>query len=219
LIPRLVFAHGWGLDRTLWDAVLAELGDLAKGAIVLDAGYYGRPVGAGVLCGRKLLGVGQSLGALELLANPPAPLCGLVAIDAFARFCATPDFPFGQDERKLRSMVRRLDHGPSTLVADFLSRALKGVAPPAGEPNRTALARGLDRLLDLDGRRAARDLPVWSLHAACDPIASLAMSDASFAAAQTRRREVRPGDDHLSPLTAPRDCAALIRSAAEALRG
>ena len=215
---RLIFAHGWALDRTLWDGVLAELGDLAANAIVLDAGYFGRPSGVGALDGARLLGVGQSLGALELLACPPAPLCGLVAIDAFARYALAPDFPAGQDERKLRLMVRRLDLCPSVLVADFLGRSLKGVAPPAGEPDCAALARGLDRLLDLDGREAVTALPVWSLHAANDPIAPLALSDASFAAAQVRERKVRRGDDHLSPLTAPQACAALIRSAVLALQ-
>ncbi|HUO23711.1 MAG TPA: alpha/beta fold hydrolase [Caulobacteraceae bacterium] len=217
-MPRLVFAHGWGLDRTLWDAVLAELGDLAAGAIVLDSGYYGRPAGAGALNGARVLGVGQSMGALELLACPPGRLCGLVAIDAFARFAAAPDFPAGQDERKLRLMARRLDQGPRALVAEFLERSLRGVAPPIGEPDRDALARGLDRLLDLDGRAAVKDLPIWRLHAAQDPIAPLALADASFAPAQERARQVREGGDHLSPLTAPETCAALIRTAVQALR-
>jgi pimeloyl-ACP methyl ester carboxylesterase len=103
-------------------------------------------------------------------------------------------------------------------VADFLGRSLKGVAPPAGEPDRAALARGLDRLVDLDGRRAVKDLPVWRLHAANDPIAPLALADASFAEAAEHERRLRPGDDHLSPLTAPHACAALIRCAVLALR-
>ena len=67
----------------------------------------------------------------------------------------------GQDPRKIQLMAKRLDHEPGPLVADFLGRALRGTAPAVGEPDRQRLARGLDRLTRLDGRAAARGLPVW----------------------------------------------------------
>jgi hypothetical protein len=44
------------------------------------------------------------------------------------------------------------------------------------------------------------------------------MADASFAGMNVVERRVRPSTDHLSPLTAPRACAALVRSALKAVR-
>ena len=215
--PRLLFAHGWALDRTLWDPVLAELGADAQGAVVMDAGYYGRPADPLTLGHAPILGVGQSLGVLELLAEPPAPLVGLVAIDGFARFAARPDFPEGQPAALLKLMDSALKTQPGRLLGEFMAKALPGAPPLLQFPDPDVLARGLEKLMTLDGRAAARRLPIWSLHARFDPIAPLAMADASFAGADVRERRVREAADHLSPITAPRACADLIRAALRAL--
>jgi pimeloyl-[acyl-carrier protein] methyl ester esterase len=213
--PRLLFAHGWALDRTLWEGVLAALGPDAKHAMVLDAGYYGAPAGCpDADC--PVLGVGQSLGALDLLAEPPLPLVGLVAIDAFARFAAAPGFPEGESGRTLRYMQHRLEHSAGPLVRDFLSRALGASSPPKDSFDVARLAAGIRQLAELDGRAAAGRLPIWRLHAANDPIAPLALADASFDGANVKVRQVREAADHLSPLTAPDACADLIRRALDA---
>jgi pimeloyl-[acyl-carrier protein] methyl ester esterase len=204
----LLFAHGWALDRTLWDRVLAALGEEAHGALVRDEGYYGRP--ADPKAAGPILGVGHSLGALELLAEPPQGLIGVVALDGFARFGKTSDFPEGVAGRVLERMKARLGEG---VLAEFIERA--GGELPEGEPNAERLIRGLDRLYALDGR--ACPLPVWRLNADQDPIASLAMADASFAGMNVVERQVRPSTDHLSPRTAPDACAGLIRAALKAL--
>jgi pimeloyl-[acyl-carrier protein] methyl ester esterase len=204
----LLFAHGWALDRTLWDKVLAALGEEAEGVLVRDAGYYGRPDHP--QADGPILGVGQSLGALELLAEPPAGLAGVVALDGFARFGKAPDFPEGVASRVLERMKARLGQGA---LADFIERA--GGELPAGEPDAARLTQGLDRLYTLDGRRCT--LPVWRLDADQDPIAPLAMSDVSFAGMQVVERRVRPSTDHLSPLTGPLACADLIRTALKAI--
>ena len=204
----LLFAHGWALDCTLWDKVLDALGDDAHGAVVRDAGYYGKPAdptGKGAV-----LGVGQSLGALELLAEPPPGLVGVVALDGFARFGKAPDFPEGVASRVLERMKARLSQGA---LAEFVERA--GGALPSDEPDVERLTEGLDRLYTLDGR--ACRLPVWRLHADQDPIAPLAMADASFAGMNVAERRIRPSTDHLSPLSAPQACADLIRAAVKAL--
>ena len=205
--PTLLFVHGWALDRTLWDKVLDVLGDEASSALIRDAGYYGKsndPAAEGAI-----LGVGQSLGALELLAEPPPGMIGVVALDGFARFGRAEDFPLGVPGRVLERMKARIDQGG---LAEFVERA--GGQLPEGEPDRARLAAGLDRLHTLDGR--ACRLPIWRLHAEHDPIAPLAMADASFAGLNVRERRIRPSTDHLSPLTAPHACAELIRTALEA---
>jgi pimeloyl-[acyl-carrier protein] methyl ester esterase len=155
--------------------------------------------------------VGQSLGALELLAEPPPTLVGIVALDGFARFGKAPDFPEGVAARVLERMKARLGEG---VLAEFVTRA--GGELPAGQPDEARLTQGLDRLYTLDGR--ACRLPVWRLHADQDPIAPQAMADASFAGMNIVERRVRQSTDHLSPLTAPRACADLIQAALKALR-
>lgn len=205
----LLFAHGWALDRTVWDQVLEALGDQAQEAVLRDAGYYGAPF---PLDGgeERVLGVGQSLGALELLAEPPPGLVGVVALDGFARFGKAPDFPEGVAGRVLERMKARLGQGA---LAEFVERA--GGELPAGEPDAGRLSDGLDRLYTLDGRGCR--LPVWRLHADQDPIATLAMADASFAGMNVAERHIRPSADHISPLSAPQACADLILAAVQAL--
>jgi len=98
------------------------------------------------------------------------------------------------------------------VLAEFVQRA--GGDLPQDQPDAGRLAAGLERLHTLDGR--ACRLPVWRLHAEEDPIAALAMADASFAGMDVRERRLRPSTDHISPLTAPQACADLIRAALEA---
>jgi pimeloyl-[acyl-carrier protein] methyl ester esterase len=213
---QLLFAHGWALDASVWDAVLAELG--GPGAIVLDAGYYGRPAPfdpASRIPGQPLLAIGHSLGVLQMLVRPPAPLGGLVAIDGFARFCADPTFRDGAPPRVVSRMRQRLGREPEAMLADFLQNA--GGAAILGAPDTRRLDAGLAELMDLDGRAAVEGLPIWRLHASGDPIAPLASSDASLKDAHVIERRVREASDHLSPLHDPAACADLIRAAMEAL--
>jgi pimeloyl-[acyl-carrier protein] methyl ester esterase len=210
---KLLFVHGWALDRTLWSGVLEALGPLAAGAVVLDAGYYGRPHRPTVLePERRWLGIGQSLGSLELLADPPVPLAGVVAIDGFARYSQAPDFRQGVPARVLRRMAEWLEED-GALPVDFVTRA-GGTAPP-GERDIPRMVQGLRRLETLDGRGSS--LPIWSLHADRDPIAPLAMAQASLQGMDLREGQLRQAADHLSPVHAPQACAALIRTAIAAL--
>ena len=204
----LLFAHGWALDRSLWDPVLAALGPHGAGALVRDAGFYGRPADPEPT--GPILGVGQSLGALELLAAPPPGLRGVVVIDGFARFGHAPDFPQGVRSRVLERMNKRLAQGA---LGEFVTRA--GGSLPSGKPDPARLTEGLERLHALDGR--ACRLPVWRLHAQDDPIAPLALADASFAGLEVVEKRIRPSTDHLSPRHAPHACADLIRTALKAL--
>lgn len=213
--PRLLFAHGWALDRTLWDGVIAQLGEDAADAVVWDAGYYGRPQPWPALeSGRPLLGVGQSQGGMELLTHPPAPLTGLVSIDSFARFTEAPDFPRGASALLLQRMRDWLREDSKVLL-DFLGRA--GGQSPVGTPDTELLCAGLERLETLDGRAAAHTLPIWRLHARGDQVASLALSDASFKGCDVVERRIRPAMDHLSPVHAPEACVDLIRLALKTL--
>ena len=210
MTPRLLFAHGWALDASLWDGVIGALGKDAADAVVADAGYYGRPAPP-LFTDSPLLGVGHSLGVLELLDAPMPGLKGVVAIDGFARFGRARDFPEGVPARVLERMRGRVADGALT---EFLERA--GGVVPEGTPNLERLQAGLDRLETAEGRGCGA-LPIWRLQSAGDPIATLAMSDASFAGLNVIERRIRRASDHLSPLHAPEACADLIRAALKAL--
>jgi hypothetical protein len=108
-------------------------------------------------------------------------------------------------------MRRRVADGALT---EFLARA--GGVVPDGTPDLGRLRIGLDRLQTSDGRRCGA-LPIWRLQSAGDPIATLAMSDASFAKLNVVERRIRPSTDHLSPLHDPQACADIIRAALTAL--
>jgi pimeloyl-[acyl-carrier protein] methyl ester esterase len=214
--PRLLLCHGWALDRTLWDGVLQALGDDAADAAIFDAGYYGDPGPWPPLDdGRPLLGVGQSLGSLELLTAPPAPLAGIVVIDGFARFSRAEDFPAGLPARVMARMREWLAEDGEVLL-DFLRRA-GGQIPAGADFDIPRLSAGLERLETLDGREAARTLPIWRLHSQRDAIAPLALADASFEGCNVIARRIRAAGDHLSPIHAPQACADIIRAAMKVL--
>jgi pimeloyl-[acyl-carrier protein] methyl ester esterase len=208
--PRLLLRHGWAFDHTMWRGVLQVLGKDGWGAIALDAGYYGPPFNAPEIDG-PVLGVGHSLGSLEFLADPPPRLAGVVAINGFARFSRAKDFPEGVPERVLIRMSRDVMDGS---LEGFFDET--GGTPPEGIIDAERLRQGLDRLRTWDGRDNT-SLPIWRLHSENDGIASLALSDASFAGMKVVERRVRPTAHHLSPLDDAEACADLIRTALKAL--
>jgi hypothetical protein len=108
-------------------------------------------------------------------------------------------------------MRRRVADGALT---EFLERA--GGVVPDGTPDFERLQAGLGGLETLEGRDCGA-LPIWRLHAEGDPIATLALSDASFAGLNVVERRIRPATDHLSPIHDPQGCADIIRAALTAL--
>jgi pimeloyl-[acyl-carrier protein] methyl ester esterase len=209
--PRLLLKHGWAFDHTIWRRVLRELGRDGFGAVALDAGYYGPPITAPEIDG-PVLGVGHSLGALELLADPPPRLVGVVAINGFACFGRTPSFPEGMPQRVLARMRRDAGSGG---VADFLEDA--NAPPPDGAAiDVERIREGLDRLATLDGR-SDKTLPIWRLHCEDDDIAPLSLADASFAGLNVVERRLRPWGGHFTPVDHPKACVGIIRAALKAL--
>lgn len=213
-----LFQHGWGLDASLWDGMRDMLGEHVGSARA--QGYFGaaedRPVGApvGAPGDAPVIGVGHSLGVMQLLLDPPpAGLAGLVAINGFTRFSAAPDHPDGVPVRLLRRMMQRLDEGADATVQAFRARC--GLEAPLPGPARVpVLRRGLELLCEGDARPAfhALDCPVLALAGATDAIAPAALSRACFEAVRWVER-----GGHLLPLTDPDLCAEAVRAFAERL--
>jgi len=206
----LRFVHGWGFDRTLWEAVIALLAE--HQCQVEDRGYFGAPESPPST--GEFLAVTHSLGTLHALAAP-APHCrGLIAINGFDRFSAAPGFP-GIAERVLERMLHRHETDPAATLGEFRMRC--GAPPPGAKLDRAALHRDLLMLRSMDCRAGPFPSPLVTLEAEDDPLLPLPLRDAVFASAPGRVRLRRPAGGHLLPLTAPAACAAAIRDVLDSL--
>jgi len=210
-VIRLLFAHGWAMQASLWDGLRAALGaELSGSCLLREPGYFSEPlVDPRPEC--PVLAVGHSLGLLGLLLRPPPHLAGLVSINGFSRFSAAPDHPSGVAPRILRRMRQRLSGAPEQVAVEFRRRC--GLPPASGVAAPAPLAAGLDLLEAADGRESLRRLavPVVALAGAGDRVAPPELSRACF----TSPFWLAGG--HVLPQTHPADCARAIRCVLERL--
>jgi pimeloyl-[acyl-carrier protein] methyl ester esterase len=184
----LVLLHGWALHGGMWGSWLDGLVDEAR-LHVIDLPGHGHsrwvneardlaglaeavvplvPQGATVL--------GWSLGgmvALELARRYPRQLRALVLVATTPRFLAGPDWEYGLEPAVLDRFTHGLEGDWRRTVQNFLTlqargdehaaatlRALRSRIASRGEPDRRALAAGLDILRSVDLRS---ELPRISL--------------------------------------------------------
>ncbi|MFC3173817.1 alpha/beta fold hydrolase [Novosphingobium bradum] len=206
---KIALFHGWGFDRSIWDAVIPLLP--GHDCEADNRGYFGTPATAGPAD----LAVTHSLGTLRALAAPPAGCRALLALNGFDRFAAGADFPAGVPLRVIDRMLARLDAAPAAVVGTFRETCGADAGPPIADPAR--LHADLALLRDGDGRGCWAG-PLVLLEGAEDPIVSAGHRAACFADRPDARRHVLPGHGHLLPLTAPEACARAIAALAESLR-
>jgi pimeloyl-[acyl-carrier protein] methyl ester esterase len=204
---RLLFAHGWGFDRSFWTPLADLLPDLPLE--IDDRGYFGSP--EAVAMDGPCLAVTHSFGTMRLLAAPPRSLVGILAINGFERFSASADYP-GVPIRVLDRMLRRFGENPRAVLADF--RRQCGAEAAFGEIDAALLHGDLVRLRDEEASLPA--VPIVSLQSARDPLLPEAMRAQAFRNAAVRRIECETGG-HLLPLEAPEFCAQAVRDMIEAL--
>lgn len=208
----VVFAHGWGFDATVWDAVRARLGDAP--VWTAEAGYFGLPerdVASAAHGFDAYVVVGHSLGAMRCLTEHGPGCRGLLLVNGFPRFAAAPDFPEGVPARLIDRMLARLAADPAAVVSDFRRRC----GAPSGAAGTTyaqeALAAGLLHLRDGDARTALEhcSLPLRVLAGETDAIVPPALTRAAFTGREMSLRWLA-GGEHLLPLTHPDWCAAQL---------
>lgn len=201
----LVLVHGWGLDASMWAPLQAALPEVET--VALDLGFTGRPHQPPLPEGRRLIGVGHSLGFCWLLRQRPV-WSALVSIGGFPRFTRSDDFPHGTHPRLLERMRSKLVQAPLEVHRDFLKRC--GSEVPDRPLDVAALAAGLDWLAAWDERPALAGWPkpLLALAAADDVIVSEAMARQVFPAESLR---LRADGGHLLPLSQPEWCAGQIR--------
>lgn len=210
--PSLLFIHGWGFDRTIWDPLRAFLSGLDS--LASDRGYFGEPFSpepAG-----PVLVVGHSLGALLALREPPPGCVGLVAINGFDTFADRPDAP-GVPVRTIDRMIDKFGAAPAEVVGEFRRRC--GSEARFAEIDPGLLGQDLLLLRECDerDRSAGWHLPLLSLQGDEDPILPPALRSAAFAGAPQFSIQSCPGGGHLLPLSHGTWCAAHIAALVETL--
>ncbi|WP_374410268.1 alpha/beta fold hydrolase [Novosphingobium colocasiae] len=204
---NLLFLHGWGFDRHLWDALrpLLPQGDHA----VDDRGYFCAQHRPEITA--PCLAVTHSFGTMRLLDDPPAGLVGLVAINGFSRFARSEAGP-GVPRRVIAQMLAGFDADPARVLRQF--RAGCGVADafPAID---AAMLRD-DLVMLRDGTAPTATVPVLSLEGGRDHLLDPDTRAAQFLGTGLERRE-HPDAGHMLPLTHPAWCAQQIGAFAGAL--
>ena len=198
---KLLFAHGWGFDRSFWKPLADLLADLPHA--IDDRGYFGSAQGAFV--DGPCLAVTHSFGTMRVLREPPPGLMGIVAINGFDRFSARPDRA-GVPLRVLDRMLRRFGEDPRAVLTEF--RRQCGADAEFGEFDAVLLHEDLVRLRDEEAPLPS--VPVLSLQGGRDPLLPEAMRTQVFRNASVRRMEFATGG-HLLPLEAPEFCAKVVR--------
>lgn len=170
---RIVFVHGWGMHRSIFDGVIADLGAEASAPDV--PGYGGTAYCAGgcealaIELSRQFDGpltvCGWSLGAqiaLRWALAAPRQVTRLILVGASPRFVASDDWPCGVAAQLFTEFAAELalDYAKTitrflTLQADAGDRAtlreLRAVLTHL-QPTPKALRQGLDILLHEDLR-------------------------------------------------------------------
>ncbi len=189
--PDVVLLHGWALHGGMWGPWLDGLDGLAR-LHLPDLPGHGRSRWSGgardlagmahevfphVPAGSVLLG--WSLGgmlALELARQHPRHLAALVLVATTPKFLAGPDWEHGMRPEVLEEFTRGLEADYQRTVQDFLVlqtrgderaretlRLLRGHLAEHGEPDRRALAAGLEILRRADLREVLPRLAVPTL--------------------------------------------------------
>jgi len=121
-----------------------------------------------------------SMGGLLAMELLPTSCRKLVLISSTARFCATPDYPFGTAERILKRMILQLQREPEAVLDEFFRnvhyphresrQAME--ARQAGSQSLGELVAGLEYLLQADVRCRVPGIriPVLLLHGEQDRI-------------------------------------------------
>ena len=113
-MPRVVFAHGWGFDKTLWVDTIKRF--KFNDYYLLDFGYTGNRDIVSICQTEPLIGIGHSLGFAWLLQNLENPVC-LISISGFDCFFKI------YDSRDIEKMRRNLIRNKQAQMRAFHKRA------------------------------------------------------------------------------------------------
>ncbi|HEB92043.1 MAG TPA: pimeloyl-[acyl-carrier protein] methyl ester esterase [Gammaproteobacteria bacterium] len=178
--PDLVLLHGWGMNADVWDGVVPMLAKQHRvtGVDLPGHGRHSDPESdfslpaqakkiAEILPPKSTL-VGWSLGgvlALQVALEFPGRIKALVLVASSPRFVRADDWPDAMNSDVLRGFANELQSDCTKTIKRFLAiqalgsehareelRLLRERVFAHGEPERKALASGLDILMTADFR-------------------------------------------------------------------
>jgi pimeloyl-[acyl-carrier protein] methyl ester esterase len=135
-----------------------------------DAGYVGATMLAPPV--EPFVAIAHSFGMMRVLKDLPEHCVGIVCLNGFARFSASPDFAAGTSLRLIDRMLQRLRQDPMGVVNTFRARCGAGPYAVTTQMDVDALFADLSALRDDDGRAAlaACQVPIVAVGAEDDPI-------------------------------------------------
>ena len=188
-MPRVVFAHGWGFDKTLWADTIKRFN--LNDYYLLDFGYTGNRDIVNICQTEPLIGIGHSLGFAWLLQNLDNPVC-LISISGFDCFLRI------YDSRTIEKMRRNLIRNKQAQMRAFHKRAgTKTISLPNFEEQ--PLIEGLENLStwDLNQRLKSLKIPIFAVASQNDKIVPISHSKRIF---ENCILKIIPSGDHIIPI-------------------
>jgi pimeloyl-ACP methyl ester carboxylesterase len=183
-VKELLLAHGWGGDRTVWEAIEPHLAPHFRLA-AFDLRGFGTTEGSlaearnhklnGLVQelserveaagGPRVIAVGSSFSATAVLAlaqNPPGNLAAAVAIGGSPRWSPAPDWEYGPDVDSRKTIFEKLRAGYLSTIEELV---------PAYEFNdgdRQAAEEAFRKLLGIARRVQNPEIPITILERTFD---------------------------------------------------
>ena len=188
-MPRVVFAHGWGFDKTLWVDTIKRF--KINDYYLLDFGYTGNRDIVNIFQTEPVIGIGHSLGFAWLLQNLESPVC-LISISGFDCFFRIYDW------RDIEVMRRNLTRNKQAQMRVFHKKAgTKLISVPNFKEKY--LIEGLNHLQtwDLNHKLNSLRIPIFALASKNDKIVPLSHSKRIF---ENRILKIISRGDHVIPM-------------------
>lgn len=202
---HFIFVHGWGMDKTVWDALLPHLPDI--NATLIDLGFIGYDINTDLSQNKPRIFITHSLGTAWTLKRHYGSIDALISINGFA------NFKNYSDERTLNTMQKRLKRSPSAQMKSFwnacdLPQNMQNALDP--HLNIDRLHTGLDWLLQWDESTRLKDIsaPILSLAGQNDRVAPLLQAKQEW---QSHTLKIHEEAGHTLPLSHPEWCAHHIK--------
>ncbi len=217
---RILFVHGWGCDRRIWQPLETSLRSLLTPVEInctsADFGFYGAEQR---VSGHFDLAVGHSLGGLWLLTSGHVTFDSLVLINSFNCFVATAGYSDGWSQRIVQRMRTGLTQDVNQVLEQFWEKAGLTELPTWQRPDQDQmdierLDWGLEALINEDGREQWDNFqgPRRVIAATKDNIVTQQQTQACFPNGDIQWLK---SDCHALPLKFPEICAALVRELIE----
>ena len=187
-MPSVVFAHGWGFDRSLWAETIKVF--KIKNYLLPDFGYTGKRHVSNICQIEPTIGIGHSLGFAWLLKNLQNPLC-LISISGFDCFYRI------HDRKTIENMRTNLKRNTLAQMVAFHKKAGSRLMRfPHFE--EIYLIEGISYLLSWDFKEKLNNsaMPIHAIASENDKIVPLGHTKRIF---QNARLRIIETGDHVIP--------------------